>query len=104
MIPELEKLLNERMHIQRTGVLHVASSNEQVNELEKLLTIAGEFNQPAKYVSADDITEMVPWLNPDEIAKAGFIPSEAYCDPYLLGTFFAKAAALLGAEMKQELR
>ncbi|MGN6490475.1 MAG: NAD(P)/FAD-dependent oxidoreductase [Agriterribacter sp.] len=101
VIPELEGILKESMHVQYTGVLHVASSEEQVTELEKLMLIAEAFEQPHRFLSHDDIKALVPWLSVEEISKAGFIPSEAYCDPYLLGTFFARAATLQGAVLKQ---
>lgn len=100
-IPQLEKILGENLHIQYSGVLHVASAPERITELESLMTIAEEFGQPAEYLSQSQVAAKVPWLKPDEITKAGFLSSEAYCDPYLLGTFFARAATAQGAVMRQ---
>ncbi|MBX3253469.1 MAG: FAD-binding oxidoreductase [Chitinophagaceae bacterium] len=101
VIPELEKLLGESMHIQRTGVLHVASSPSSIAELESLMLVAEEFKQAATFLSNDEIARLVPWLNAERISKAGFIAAEAYCDPYLLGTFFARAAVMQGAVIKK---
>ena len=37
----------------------------------------------------------------DEALKIGFVPNEAYCDPYMLGTFFARCARKHGAKIRQ---
>jgi 4-methylaminobutanoate oxidase (formaldehyde-forming) len=101
VIPELEELLGERMHVQYSGVMHIASSPGCVAELDMLMQTAAEFNEPADYITAAQVSKLSPWLKTDEIEKAGFIPGEAYCDPYLLGTFFGRAAAKQGAIIKQ---
>lgn len=101
VIPELEKLLGESMHVQYAGVLHIASSQERVTDLDALMQTASEFNEPADYITASQASQLSPWLKTDEIEKAGFIPGEAYCDPYLLGTFFGRAAVKQGAIIKQ---
>lgn len=101
VIPELEKALGESLNIQYSGVAHIATADERVAELETLLQIAAEFNQPAAYISQEQATRMIPWLNTNEVAKTAFLPAEAYCDPYLLGSFFARAAAQQGAILKQ---
>ncbi len=100
-IPELEQLLGERMHVQYSGVMHIASSPGCVAELDMLMQTAAEFNEPADYITAAQVSGLSPWLKTEEIEKAGFIPGEAYCDPYLLGSFFGRAAAKQGAIIKQ---
>ena len=101
VIPELEKLLGESLHIQYSGVVHTASAPQRVAELDALLAIAEEYKQPTQWLSSAELANMVPWLNADEIAKAAFLPGEAYCDPYLLGSFFGRAAAKQGALLRQ---
>lgn len=100
-IPELEKVLGESLHIQYSGVVHTAAAPERVAELETLLAIAEEYKQPTQLLSSSELSKMVPWLNADEITKAAFLPGEAYCDPYLLGSFFGRVAAKQGAVLKQ---
>jgi len=100
-IPELEQLLGEHMHVQYSGVMHIASSPGCVAELDMLMQTAAEFNEPADYITAAQVSGLSPWLKTEEIEKAGFIPGEAYCDPYLLGSFFGRAAAKQGAIIKQ---
>jgi 4-methylaminobutanoate oxidase (formaldehyde-forming) len=101
VIPQLEQLLGESMHVKYSGVMHVASSPQRINELDILMQTAAAFNEPATYITATQAAQLSPWLNADEIEKAAFIPGEAYCDPYLLGSFFGRAAAKQGAVIKQ---
>ena len=102
-IPEMEKKLGESMGVKYPGVLHVAASEDRVNDLEELMKVATEFKQPATYVSPNEAHKMSPWLRSDEAIKIGFMPGEGYCDPYLLGTFYARCAKKQGADIRQEL-
>jgi 4-methylaminobutanoate oxidase (formaldehyde-forming) len=81
--------------------MHVAASDARVRDLDALMGIAAEFNQPANYITNAEAQRMSPWLNTSEAQKIGFMPNEAYCDPYLLGTFFARCAQMQGAELRQ---
>lgn len=97
VIPEMERILGESMDMKFTGVLHVAASQAREAELKELMEIAQEFNQPATYISQEQANKMAPWLKADEASKIGYMPNEAYCDPYLLGTFYARCAKIQGA-------
>ncbi|MEO6963204.1 MAG: FAD-binding oxidoreductase [Puia sp.] len=101
VIPELEKTLGESLDMKYVGVMHVAASASSEASLEDLIRIAGEFGQPATYISQKQAEHLSPWLKADEARKIAFLPGEGYCDPYLLGTFFSRAAKLQGAEFRQ---
>lgn len=101
VIPEMEQQLSERMDVKYVGVMHVAASEPNVIALEELMRVAGEFNQPAEYISKDEAHKKSPWLKTDEAEKIAFMPGEAYCDPYLLGTFFSRCAKMQGADIRQ---
>jgi sarcosine oxidase subunit beta len=101
-IPEMEKQLGESMGVKYAGVLHVAASPDRVNDLEDLMKAASEFKQPASYISAGEAHTMSPWLRADDAIKIGFLPGEAFCDPYLLGTFYARCAKKQGADFLQD--
>ena len=103
VIAEMEDLLGESMHLKEVGVLHVAASESKVKDLEELMNVAQEFGQPAEYISQEEAHQKAPWLKTEEALRIGFMPGEAYCDPYLLGTFFARCAKLQGAEFRQGL-
>jgi 4-methylaminobutanoate oxidase (formaldehyde-forming) len=100
-VAEMEKQLGESMDMKQAGVLHVAASEPSVAALDNLMKIANEFDEPASYLSHEAVQKNLPWLKTDEILQLGFMPREAYCDPYLLGTFFARCAKMQGAEIRQ---
>ena len=100
-ISEMEQQLGESMGTNYVGVMHVAESKERVADLDELMRIAAEFNQPAEYLSLAEAHKLSPWLKTDEAIKIGFMPGEAYCDPYLLGTFYARCAKKQGAGIRQ---
>ncbi|WP_339709191.1 FAD-binding oxidoreductase [uncultured Kriegella sp.] len=97
---EMERELGETLDFKYSGMMHVAASEAKVKELEELMQIAREYDQEAYYISPEEAHEKVPWLKTDEALKIGFVPNEAYCDPYMLGTFFARCAKKQGAEIR----
>jgi len=101
VVSEMEKILGESMDMKFSGVLHLAASEAREAELKELMEIAREFNQPANYISAEQAHKLSPWLKTDEASLIGYMPDEAYCDPYLLGTFFSRCAKIQGAEFLQ---
>lgn len=101
VVADMEKQLGESLGMKTVGMMHVAASDAKVKDLEALMMIAEEFKQPAHYLSNEEAHRMSPWLKTDEVIRIGYIPGEAYCDPYLLGTFFARCAKLQGAAMRQ---
>jgi 4-methylaminobutanoate oxidase (formaldehyde-forming) len=100
-VEEMEKFLGESMDMKRVGVMHVAASEASVQDLDALMKTAEKFHQPAGYISPDEAHKKSPWLKTDQALKIGFLSGEAYCDPYLLGTFFARCAKMQGAELRQ---
>lgn len=100
VIEEMEAMLGESLDLQRVGALHLAASEERVNDLQELMRIASAFKQRAEYISAAEAKKMAPWLKTDEAMKIGFMPDEAFCDPYLLGSFFSRCAKQSGAEFR----
>ncbi len=101
VIAEMEQLLGENPGMKRVGVMHLAASEPSVIALKELMKIAEEFNQAAEYISNEEAHKRSPWLKTDDAIKIGYMPGEAYCDPYLLGTFFARCAKKQGADILQ---
>lgn len=100
-VAQMEKQLRESMDMKQVGVLHLAASESSAKELDSLMQIATVFDEPAVYLSQSSIQEKAPWIKADNVLKAGFMPLESYCDPYLLGTFFARCAKIQGADIRQ---
>ena len=103
-VAEMEKQLNESMEMKRVGVLHVAASKSSVADLDNIMRIADSCNEPSEYLTQKTVKAKVPWLKTDEALKFGFMPNESYCDPYLLGTFFARCAKMQGADIRQGVK
>ncbi len=99
-VTAMEKQLGESLDMKTVGMMHLAASENKVKDLEGLMAIADEFKQPAHYISNEEAHKMSPWLQTTEALRIGFVPGEAYCDPYLLGTFFARCAKLQGADFR----
>ena len=98
---EMEVELGETLDFKVVGMMHVAASEAKVRDLELLMDIAKEYDQEAYFINKKEAKEKAPWLEVNEAIKIGFVPNEAYCDPYMLGTFFARCAKKHGAEIKQ---
>lgn len=101
VITLLEEELNESLGMQSVGLLHVAASKQSLNALVELEGIAFEFGREVSTLSPSKAGQLVPWLKTDELLKMAFMPGEGFCDPYLLGTFFARCAQRQGAILKQ---
>ncbi len=101
VVKEMQKQLAESLDMKMVGMMHVAASENKVRDLETLMAIAEEFQQEACYISNEAAHKLSPWLKTDEVIRIGFVPREAYCDPYLLGTFFARCAKMQGADTRQ---
>lgn len=98
-IEELESVLSDNLELKKVGVLHVARKDSAINDLNQLMEIAREYHQPCTWLSKSQTTQKVPWLHVTDHDGMAFFPNEAYCDPYLLGTFFARAAVKLGVKI-----
>ena len=98
---EMEEELGETLDFKAVGMMHVAASDAKVKDLEELMEIAKEYNQEAYYITKEEAQKKTPWLKVDEALNIGFVPNEAYCDPYMLGTFFARCARKHGAKIRQ---
>jgi 4-methylaminobutanoate oxidase (formaldehyde-forming) len=97
----MELLLGESLNIKKVGILHIAATENKVKDLDELVKIAAEFEEHSEFVSVEKAERMVPWLDASTTLQMAFMPDEAYCDPYLLGTFFARSAKFLGADIRQ---
>ncbi|PSL44322.1 4-methylaminobutanoate oxidase (formaldehyde-forming) [Chitinophaga niastensis] len=100
-VTAMEQQLGESMDVKTVGVMHVAAEESSVKDLEVLMSIATEFGEPATYITAGEAHNKAPWLKTDEAIRIGYMPGEAYCDPYLLGTFYARCAKMQGADIRQ---
>lgn len=100
-IDEIELLTGEKTGKNIVGTLHIASSEESVANLEKIVSIANKHHIKNKEISIEEVKQKVPWLDTSAIRKTSFMEDDAYLDAYLLANTFSKAAKLAGAKIMQ---
>jgi len=100
-IDEIEVVTGEKTGKNKVGTLHIASSEESVKNLEKIVAIANKHHIKNKEISIDEVKNKVPWIETSSIKKTSFMEEDAYVDAYLLASAFAKAAKLEGATIMQ---
>lgn len=100
-IDEIESITGEKTGKNTVGTLHIASSEESVTNLEKIVAIANKHQIKNKEISLEEVRSKVPWLNTSTIRKTSFMEDDAYLDAYLLANTFVKAAILEGAKIMQ---
>ncbi|MFZ1828468.1 MAG: FAD-dependent oxidoreductase [Candidatus Competibacteraceae bacterium] len=100
-ITDLEVALGESLDGRRVGSLHVTASASRQRELRELMAIAGQAGLSVEALTADEAARRAPWLNPEAIMNAAFMPEDAFIDPYRLATAYARAARMYGAILRQ---
>ncbi len=100
-VAALETELEEPLDLQRVGSLHVAASEPRQQELRELITVAEATGLQVEWLTADEAVRRVPWLNPEAIAAAAFMPDDAFIDPYRLTMAYARAAKQRGVKLLQ---
>ncbi|MDN5201065.1 FAD-dependent oxidoreductase [Fulvivirgaceae bacterium BMA10] len=101
-IAMLEEESGHDLGMQQIGSLHVASSEKSKKDLDKLLSIAHQFQIPNRVVDNHELKEMVPWIAKDEIEKAAYMEEDAYLEAYVLTSAFAEAARKNGVQILQQ--
>ncbi len=97
-IETLQADFAEDVGLRQIGALHVASASGG----KALLHLAESCNESgitSEHLSAADAAQRAPWLNPAAVDTAVFFLQEAYVEPYLLCTAYARAAVKMGAKL-----
>ena len=100
-IATLQEELGESIDGHQVGSLHVVASKSRQRELWELIAIADQAGLPVETLTVDDAAQRAPWLNPEAIMSAVFMPEDAFIDPYRLAMAYARAARTYGATLRQ---
>ena len=100
-IARLESEIGESLNLHRVGSLHVAASAARQQELRELVAVADAAGLQVEWLTADEAVRRAPWLNPEPIAAAAFMPEDGFVDPYRLAMAYARAAKFCGAVLHQ---
>ena len=99
----LETELGESLDLRQVGSLHLAAGETRARELRELVILAERAGLRVEWVSADEASRRVPWLNPEAVAAAAFMAEDAFIDPYRLAMAYARAARMYGASLRQRI-
>ena len=99
----LSEELEEPLHWHQVGGLLVAESVANIKHLENLERHALNLGENFCWIERTDVEDLVPWLDASKANKCALLPDDGFIDPYLLATFFAKAAKKHGAVLKTDI-
>ncbi len=84
------------------GGLRLASSAERLEEIKRLVGMAGSFGVPMELVSAKEAQDMFPLMNIDGVVGAAYTPNDGMIDPTMLTNALAAGAKSRGAKIFQD--
>ncbi len=96
---QLEKETELSTGLKQNGSLTVATTSDRLEELKRQVTFAQRFEIEAKEVSKDEIKEIYPLINIDDLVGGVFIPKDGQADPIGVANVLAKAAKQNGAKI-----
>ena len=89
---QLEKETGLSTGLKQNGSLTVATTLDRLEELKRQLTFAQRFEIEAREVNKEEIKEIYPLINTDDIVGGVFIIKDGQADPVGVANVMAKAA------------
>jgi 4-methylaminobutanoate oxidase (formaldehyde-forming) len=86
------------------GSVRLASSPEQLKELERTASRARGVGLDVGVVSADEARRLMPAISPDSLYGAVYLPGDGYLDPHSATFAVANAARAMGVRIRQNTR
>jgi 4-methylaminobutanoate oxidase (formaldehyde-forming) len=86
------------------GSVRLASSPEQLKELERTASRARGVGLEVGVISADEARRLMPAISPDSLFGAVHLPGDGYLDPHSATYAVADAARRLGVRIRQNTR
>jgi sarcosine oxidase subunit beta len=84
------------------GYLMLATSKDELNTFHQNVALQRKLGLKVSLLSPQEIQELVPGLNVEDILGATFCPTDGYADPYSVVSGFASAAKRLGVKVYEE--
>ena len=85
--------------LKQNGSLTVATTLDRLEELKRQLTFAQRFQIEAREVNKEEIKEIYPLINTDDVVGGIFITKDGQADPVGVANVMAKAARQNGAKI-----
>jgi 4-methylaminobutanoate oxidase (formaldehyde-forming) len=97
--------LYEQLRVfERVGSLRLASSHDQLLELERTASRARGIGLDVGVVSADEARRLMPAVSPDALYGAVYLPGDGHLDPHRATHALADAARKLGVRIRTGVR
>ena len=95
---KLEKETGLSTGLKQNGSLTVATTEARLEEIKRQLTFAQRFNVEAKEVTKDEIKDIYPLINTNDVVGGVFIAQDGQADPVGVTNVLAKSAKNNGAQ------
>ena len=99
---ELENETGLSTGLKQNGSLTVATTESRLDELKRQVNTAQLFNVKANEVSKEEIKEIYPLINTDDIVGGVYVPQDGQADPIGVTNVLAKAAKMKGAKIHEK--
>ena len=86
----------------QNGYLILAANEDELDTLRHGMALQRELGVEVEQLSPQEVREIAPGLNIDDILGASFCPTDGYADPYSVVTGFASAAKRLGVNIRED--
>ncbi|SVB73301.1 uncharacterized protein METZ01_LOCUS226155, partial [marine metagenome] len=96
---QLEEETGLSTGLKQNGSLTVATTSDRLEELKRQVTFAQRFEIEAKEVNKEEIKQIYPLINTDDIVGGVFITRDGQADPVGVANVLAKAAIQNGAKI-----
>ncbi|MFQ5996849.1 MAG: NAD(P)/FAD-dependent oxidoreductase [Dehalococcoidales bacterium] len=84
------------------GYLLLATSERELAAFHQNVAVQRKLGLEVQLISPQEVAELVPGLNVEDILGATFCPTDGYADPYSVVSGFASAAKRLGVGILEE--
>lgn len=85
------------------GYLMLATTEEEMEMFRQNVALQREIGLEVYFLSPQEVKEIVPQLNIDDILGATYCPSDGYADPYSVVQGFASTAKRLGVKIYEQV-
>ena len=95
------ELYSELGLFNHTGSLRVASSHEQMMELQRSVSRAKGIGMDVETISSSEVVDIFPQISDQELYGGIYLPRDGHLDPYITTTTMARLVREMGAKIKQ---
>jgi 4-methylaminobutanoate oxidase (formaldehyde-forming) len=98
------ELYSELGLFDHVGSLRLASSKEQLGELQRSVSRAKGIGMDVEIISPSEAIKIMPQLSPNDLYGAIYLPRDGHLDPYITTTSMARLVREMGVEVKINTR